>query len=82
MSHSFFVRCRRTHFFNNIFILGSAGTLEFALIYDETNNLLLVNILRAKVTVNHLNWFYVISYSIDNSILQFYGINFKILAAN
>ena len=28
---------------------GSSGLLEFALIYDETASLLLVNILRAKV---------------------------------
>ena len=35
----------------NIFknISGSTGILEFALIYDEINKLLLVNILRAKV---------------------------------
>ena len=30
-------------------ISGSTGILEFALIYDEINKLLLVNILRAKV---------------------------------
>ena len=30
---------------------GSSGILEFALIYDEINQLLLVNILRAKVRI-------------------------------
>ena len=32
-----------------ILFSGSSGILEFALIYDEINQLLLVNILRAKV---------------------------------
>ena len=32
-----------------LFNAGSSGLLEFALIYDETASLLLVNILRAKV---------------------------------
>ena len=31
--------------------LGSVGILEFALIYDEINQLLMVNILRAKVAI-------------------------------
>ena len=39
-------------------ILGSCGILEFALIYDEINQLLLVNILRAKVKYfNSKNYF-------------------------
>ena len=33
----------------SILFSGSSGILEFALIYDEINQLLLVNILRAKV---------------------------------
>jgi hypothetical protein len=32
-------------------VVGSSGVLEFALIYDELNSLLLVNILQAKVTI-------------------------------
>ena len=32
-----------------IVVAGSCGVLEFALIYDELNSLLLVNILQAKV---------------------------------
>ena len=36
-------------FFTPSIFAGSSGILEFALIYDEINQLLLVNILRAKV---------------------------------
>ena len=33
-------------------ITGSVGILEFSLIYDEINQLLMVNILRAKVAIS------------------------------
>ena len=36
--------------------LGSVGILEFALIYDEINQLLMVNILRAKVAINLMRY--------------------------
>jgi hypothetical protein len=35
--------------YTNTLVSGSCGVLEFALIYDELNTLLLVNILQAKV---------------------------------
>ena len=53
---------------NDLFsCLGSTGILEFALIYDEINQLLLVNILRAKVKgIQIMNF----DKSIDNLFFQ------------